>query len=453
MTDSQSKLDETGTFSTAQPASALSRILGSVMEAGLIILNRRRGGGARSTGEPEAIADQCRQLIDHRGEASGLALAGEILDAYQALPIKGRWYFFELLLRDFSTDADAVIRAAERYRIDPQFGQLKMLDRAIESPRHKLFRRLNQAPGGTSALITLRSDLLRRLSTRPELKPVDFDLKQLLIAWFNRGFLVLERVSWDSSARLLEKIIEYEAVHEINGWDDLRGRLREDRRLYAFFHPAMPNDPVIFIEIALNKGSAKAIEPLLNSERTLLDSAAADTATFYSISNCHRGLRGISFGNFLIKQVTESLRIDLNRLKRFETLSPIPGFRSWVQKAIDNGGPNELRDELKLMSESSEKEFPIEGNVADACRRLCAHYLLNEKHHGLPLDPVARFHLSNGAYLDRIHLAADPSETGKQRSFGAMVNYVYKLTDIENNHEAYFADGTITASGAVRKLA
>ena len=380
------------------------------MDAGRVILNRQRGVSGIANGRPEAIAEQCRELINHRGEASGLALASEILDAYQELPEEGRWHFFELLLRDFSTDPDTVIQAAERYRQQPEFDRLNELEKAIESPRHKLFRRLNQAPGGTGALVRMRSDLLDRLRERPELAAIDSDLKQLLIAWFNRGFLVLERINWDSSARVLEKIIEYEAVHEINGWDDLRGRLRQDRRLFAFFHPAMPDDPVIFIEIALGKGSADAILPMLDSERELLDSSAADTATFYSISNCHRGLQGISFGNFLIKQVTENLRLDLEKIRRFETLSPIPGFRRWMAGAInDDATDDRLRDDLGVASALLEEGQAPDDKVRDACQRLCAHYLVNEKRAGLPLDPVARFHLSNGAYLDRINFGADTS--------------------------------------------
>jgi len=454
MTGTHLKLEETGTHPVPGPARTLSRILNSVMDAGRVILNRRRGNGGIASGQPDAIAEQCRELIDHRGEASGLALASEILGAYQDLPEEGRCHFFELLLRDFSTDPDTVFQAAEHYRQQPQLDRLNELRKAIESPRHKLFRRLNQAPGGTSALVRMRSDLLDRLHERPELSPIDSDINELLIAWFNRGFLVLERVNWDSSARVLEKIIEYEAVHEINGWDDLRERLRQDRRLFAFFHPAMPDDPVIFIEIALGKGGAAAIRPLLDSGRELLDSSAADTATFYSISNCHRGLQGISFGNFLIKQVTENLRLDLENIKRFETLSPIPGFRRWMQQAIDDGVAGDgLRDDLETASVLFEENRAPDDKTRDACQRLCAHYLVNEKRDGLPLDPVARFHLSNGAYLDRTHFGADASDSGNQRSFGMMVNYVYKLSDIEKNHEAYFADGNVAASGQIRKLA
>jgi malonyl-CoA decarboxylase len=454
MSDTQSQLKVTGAHTLPRPAGALSRILESVVDVGRVILNRQRGQTEVAIGQPETIAVQCRELINHRGEASGLALAAEILDAFQDLSEEGRWHFFELLLRDFSTDPDTVIHAGNLYTQQPVFERLNELAKAIESPRRKLFRRPNQAPGGTGALVRMRSDLVDRLHERPELTPIDSDLKHLLIAWFNRGFLVLERINWDSSARVLEKIIEYEAVHEINGWDDLRGRLRKDRRLFAFFHPAMPDDPVIFIEIALGKGSADAIQTLLDSDRELLDSSIVDTATFYSISNCHRGLTGISFGNFLIKQVTENLRQELENIQRFETLSPVPGFRRWMEHSLSTGvSVGAIRDDLNIAKVLLNSSQTPDVSVRDASRRLCAHYLVSEKRNGLPLDPVARFHLSNGAYLDRINFAADDSDAGRQRSFGMMVNYVYDLSEIEKNHEAYFSRDLVAASENILKLA
>ncbi|MEM7432946.1 MAG: malonyl-CoA decarboxylase family protein [Pseudomonadota bacterium] len=453
MSDPHSTLDETGTHKVPNTGT-LARILGSVMVAGRAILNRRRGEDGDSSGQPDAIARRCGDLIRHRGEASGLALASEILDDYENLEEEGRSQFFDLLLKDFATDPEKVIQASKRYRDQPEFEQLLALQKSIASPRQKLFRRLNQAPGGTGALVRMRGDLIVRLRDRPDLGPIDADLKHLLIAWFNRGFLTLERVDWDSSARVLEKIIQYEAVHEINGWDDLRGRLREDRRLFAFFHPAMPDDPVIFIEIALSKGSSSAIQPLLDSDRDLLDTGTADTATFYSISNCHRGLQGISFGNFLIKQVTENLRFDLENIQRFETLSPVPGFRQWLQQIMNEGAAEGgLADAVNSARALLSDDGVYDEHVEHACEKLCAHYLINEKRNGLPLDPVARFHLSNGAYLDRINLNADISVAGKSRSFGVMVNYVYDLTDIETNHEAYFAESQVATSSSVRKLA
>jgi malonyl-CoA decarboxylase len=315
------------------------------------------------------------------------------------------------------------------------------------------------APGGTSRLVKMRGHLLEALEERPELRPLDSDLRHLLIAWFNRGFLVLDRIDWSSSARVLEKIIEYEAVHEINGWEDLRGRLEDDRRCFAFFHPAMPDDPLMFVEVALTDSYATAIQPLIASDRETEDARQAATATFYSISNCHQGLQGISFGNFLIKQVTEELRHDLANIKHFETISPVSGFRRWLESvAINEEARDSLLEDLRLgntflQSRSDPTEHKLSEQVHDAFLRLCAHYLLNEKSDGKPLDSVARFHLGNGASLERINWAADNSPTGMDRSVGIMVNYVYRLNDIEKNHEAYFAEGQIAASSTVRKLA
>ncbi len=305
----------------------------------------------------------------------------------------------------------------------------------------------------------MRGHLLEVLEERPELRPLDSDLRHLLIAWFNKGFLILDRIDWSSSARVLEKIIEYEAVHEINGWEDLHGRLEDDRRCFAFFHPAMPDDPLIFVEVALTNRNATAIQPLIASDRKAGDARKADTATFYSISNCHRGLQGISFGNFLIKQVTEELRRDLENIKHFETLSPVSGFRRWLESSVtDEEYSDSLLEDLRsgnafLRSLLDSVESELSEQARDVFLRLCAHYLLREKRDGEPLDSVARFHLGNGASLERINWAADDSATGVARSASIMVNYVYRLDDIEKNHEAYFADGQIAASSTVRKLA
>jgi len=459
MSEIRSSLDDSGTHRALKRPNTLSRMLDSILEAGRDILERRWADRKPHSGQPEELGEQCRELLSHRGEASGLFLASEILAAYEALPPEGRVFFFELLNRDFSADPDAVIRAVELYRREPRFERLAVVAKAIEAPRQKLFRRLNMAPSGTSRLVAMRGDLLEVLEKRPELRPLDSDLRHLLIAWFNRGFLVLDRIDWSSSGHVLQKIIEYEAVHEINGWEDLRGRLEDDRRCFAFFHPAMPDDPVIFVEVALTNSNATAIQPLIASDRETGDARKADTATFYSISNCHQGLQGISFGNFLIKQVTEELRRDLGNIRHFETLSPVSGFRRWLQSSATNDErPANLLEDLQLANASLQcLPDPVEPELSEQARdaflRLCAHYLLSEKRDGEPLDSVARFHLGNGASLERINWAADDSPTGVDRSVGIMVNYVYRLNEIEKNHEAYFADGLIAASSSVRKLA
>ena len=459
MSEIRSPLDDSGIHPTRKRPITLSRMLESILEAGRDILERRRADRKPRSGQPEELGEQCRELLSHRGEASGLFLASEILAAYEALPLEGRVFFFELLNRDFSADPDAVIRAVELYRREPRFERLATVAKAVEAPRQKLFRRLNMAPGGTSRLVAMRGHLLEVLDERPQLRPLDSDLRHLLIEWFNRGFLVLDRIDWSSSARVLEKIIEYEAVHEINGWEDLRVRLEDDRRCFAFFHPAMPDDPLIFVEVALTNSNATAIQPLIASDREIEDARKADTATFYSISNCHQGLQRISFGYFLIKQVVEELRRDLENIKHFETLSPVSGFRRWLEaSATDEERSDSLLEDLRLgnafvqsLPDSVEPE--LSEQARDAILRLCAHYLLSEKRDGEPLDSVARFHLGNGASLERINWAADDSPTGVNRSVGIMVNYVYRLSEIEKNHEAYFTEGQIVASSTVRKLA
>lgn len=459
MSEFETKLDESGVHRVTKQSVTLTRILESIIDTGRNILNRTRNGGTLQPAQPEELGQRCQELIRHLGEASGLALASEILDDYAALPTAGRHELFEILIRDFGVDPANVIAASDRYRKQPDFEHLTAITRAIEAPRQKLFRKLNMVPGGTSALVTMRGHLLKIIKERPDFKPLDVDLRQLLIEWFNRGFLVLESVSWSSSARVLEKIIAYEAVHEIRGWDDLRGRLADDRRCFAFFHPAMPDDPIIFVEIALTRQSATGIRPLISAEHEIQDPRKADTATFYSISNCHLGLHGISFGNFLIKQVMEELRRDLPDVKNFETLSPVPKFRQWVEAiAADPDKSAPLQDDLKMiesiLAESQRRpdRAPVSESEKTALLRLCAHYLLNEKSNRRPLDPVARFHLSNGASLDRINWSADCSAAGEDRSFGIMVNYVYRAADIETNHEAYFAEDHVAASAAVCRL-
>ena len=348
--------------------------------------------------------------------------------------------------------------AADAYRSKPEFETLSALVKAVEAPRRRLFRRLNMVPDGTSRLVRMRGHLLEVIPERPDLRALESDLRRLLIAWFNRGFLVMDRIDWTSSANVLEKIIAYEAVHEINGWDDLHARLDEDRRCFAFFHPAMPDDPLIFVQVALTGGLAGAVGPLLAKDRKIVNVREADTAIFYSISNCHNGLRGISFGHFLIKQVIEELRRDLENIKQFVTLSPVPGFCHWIADASLEALPERLQEDVSAAREILGGTGPLDPTrISEATRaalmRVCAYYLLNARHEGEPVDPVARFHLANGAALERINWKADISLAGLERSAGIMVNYVYRLKDIEKNHEAYFAEGEVVASAAVRKLA
>ena len=408
----------TSSLESTKPANGamttLGRTLGSVMEAGREILERRRRGIPAAANSAETLVALCRDLLEHRGEASGLALAGEIIVGYQQLPAAGREGFFQSLAQEFDVDPDAILSAADSYRDQPDLKNLWTLNRVVEAPRQKLFRRINMVPGGTRTLVAMRGHLLPMLRDKPALKGIDSDMKHLFISWFNKGFLELRKIDWSSPAMVLEKIIDYEAVHEINGWDDLRSRLREDRRCFAFFHPALANDPLVFVEIALTDSVPGDLSPLLMLERDTPPAKRINTVVFYSISNCHPGLAGISFGNFLIKNVVEELKKEMPALKTFVTLSPVPGFRRWLLDADLSG----LVDEELIPALKEPVGKVIDGEVYTALLKLCAHYLLREKSGEAPLDAVARFHLGNGARLHRMHGGADLSVKGREQSAG-----------------------------------
>jgi len=441
-------VNETPVEAPTGTITALGRSLSSVMEAGREILARRRLATPGPPNSASGLVALCQELLEHRGEASGLALASEITEGYLLLSEGCRMKFFDLLAEKFEVDAQAVLDAAENYRENSGLDNLAAITRAVEAPRLKLFRRLNMAPNGTSTLVTMRGQVLQVLREKPHLKAVDTDLKHLFISWFNKGFLEMRRIDWSSPAMVLERIIDYEAVHEINGWDDLRSRLREDRRCFAFFHPALENDPLVFVEIALTDDIPGAMAPLLLQEREGAMGERVNTVVFYSISNCHAGLAGISFGNFLIKNVVDELKKEISTLKTFVTLSPVPGFRKWLTEA-DLAG---LVDEGLIDKVKQPVGRVVEADVYDAHVKLCAHYLLREKSGESPRDPVARFHLGNGARLHRLHGGADLSAKGREQSAGIMVNYLYDLDKIEENHEAFFDEGKVSAARAVTRL-
>lgn len=428
--------------------SAFSRALTSVVEVGREILARRMPATDPSAGAADVLTELCAELIEHRGEASGLALAGEIAQSYRELEPDQRRQFFDSLLNRFGVDDAAIQRAADAYRDSPDFDHLSALTKAVEAPRLKLFRRINMATGGTATLVAMRGHLLDMLREAPELKAVDSDLKHLFVSWFNKGFLEMQRISWDTPASVLEKIIAYEAVHAINGWDDLRLRLEANRACFAFFHPAIPNDPLVFVEVAFTEDIPHAIAPLLAADEPLGKQRGLNTVVFYSISNCHRGLAGVSFGNFLIKQVIEEVVIEHPGVNTFVTLSPVPGFCAWLKRANLQGLVDDSLHEA--VRQPVGKVVPAE--VRDALLKLCAHYLVNVKSGRLAKDPVARFHLGNGASLHQLHWAADLSDKGKAQSAGMMVNYLYDLDRIEINHEDYFDKGEISVSKAVKRL-
>lgn len=430
-----------------------SDLLATISERGRTLL--RRGDSADTKQDADGLLALCDALLSGRGEASGTALAREVLDIYGELDAAGRRAFFEGLVRDFGPDRERLSKAIETWRAKPSDEDASSLHFASEPRRQELIRRLNRAPGGTADLVAMRADLLGMTNGHTDLAALDRDVSHLLSSWFNRGFLVLRRIDWSTPANILEKIIRYEAVHEISDWDDLRRRIDPvDRRCYAFFHPAMVDEPLIFVEVALTETIPGAIAPLLAVDRQHLPIERARTAVFYSISNTQRGLGGISFGSFLIKQVVEELRRELPKLDTFVTLSPVPGFMQWIKQDKDLPLTDEDRELLKRLDDPKWHENPETTTLLRALiEPLAAHYFLKARTpKGRLIDSVARFHLGNGARLERINWLGDLSPKGLRESAGVMVNYLYRLDDIEKNHEAYANDGEVVASSAVKKL-
>jgi malonyl-CoA decarboxylase len=430
-----------------------SDLLATISERGRILL--RRGDPSEVKPDADGLVELCEALLSGRGEASGTAMAREVLDRYHDLDADGQRCFFEALARDFGPDQDKVAKAIEAWRAHPGDGNGGQLHFASEPRRQELIRRLNRAPGGTSELVKIRADLLDMMNGHADLAALDHDVVHLLSSWFNRGFLVLRRIDWSTPANILEQIIRYEAVHEIHDWDDLRRRIDPvDRRCYAFFHPALADEPLIFVEVALTETIPSAIAPLLAVDRQLVPVERARTAVFYSISNTQRGLGGISFGNFLIKQVVEELRRELPKLDTFVTLSPVPGFMPWLQQANDVPLSEDDRALLKHLDEPKWFEnAELTAQLRSVIEPLAAYYFLKARtSKGRLIDSVARFHLGNGARLERINWLGDLSPKGLRESAGVMVNYLYRLDDIEKNHEAYANDGDVVASNVVKKL-
>ena len=431
--------------------SFFSDLLQSIADRGRSMIMSGRPGGAKD------LAGLCAELLSSRGEASGVALAREILDRYDALPEAGRAAFLHELVVRFDAEPEQLEAAIAAYRAAPDHRTLLELHKAAEPRRQELIRRLNLSPGGTLRLVRLREELFRHQAAMPELEALDADFQHLFSSWFNRGFLVLRPIDWSTPANILEKIIRYEAVHAIESWDDLRRRLQPaDRRCFAFFHPQIVDEPLIFVEVALTAEIPGGIGGLLAEDRQIIEPRQATTAVFYSISNCQEGLRGISFGNFLIKQVVEELARQIPTLKTFVTLSPAPGFAPWLARERRNEASAALTDEDKGVLEALDHDGWTHDAVRlPALRRVlteaAAYYYLRAKTgSGRPVDPVARFHLGNGARLERLNGLGDTSPKGLRQAHGLMVNYLYDLDDIEKNHEAFVNKGRVAASSSVR---
>jgi malonyl-CoA decarboxylase len=438
--------------------SFFGELLQTISERGRALIDRARDRRTDAASRSESLIDLCEELLSGRGEASGVALAREILALYADLTVGPRIAFFEALATRFGVDRERIDSAVDAWTKSGDDEAAAELHVASEPRRLELFRRLNLAPGGTAALVGMREDLMDAMVRRGDLAAVDQDFVHLFSSWFNRGFLVLRRIDWSTPALILEKIIRYEAVHEIRDWDDLRRRIDPpDRRCYAFFHPALNDEPLIFVEVAFTNGIPRAIAPILGKDGHSLAPESANTAVFYSISNCQRGLSGVSFGNFLIKQVVEEVSREFPRLSSFVTLSPVPGFAKWLARERSSDTPVLLPEDLAALSEIDKPDWWQNGNaerVKEPMLHAAATYFLTARNrNGGALDPVARFHLGNGARLEQLNPFADLSDKGLAQSHGLMVNYLYDVDDIEKNHEAYAENRVIVAANGIRKRA
>ncbi len=426
-------------------------IMDSVADAGASFLNFRRLQGSPT----QVLIKLCNDLVSHKGVASGIALAREVVYRYSLLSINDKLIFFQELNSNMSPDFESIQTVAKAFIESPNEKNLLILSNSLKLKRQKLFSRMNMAPDGTKAIVSLREDLLQLIPTHAELSSIDEGLRTQLTTWFNPGFLVLKKINWETEASILEKIIHYEAVHTIADWNDLKNRLTTNRRCFAYFHPALDDEPLIFVEIALTKGISRSIQSIINVKDS--NEKQADTAIFYSINNCQRGLKKVPLGNFLIKMVVTELARELPSIKKYCTLSPIPGFATWLTNEIKTGNSKFItKAELDLLSPLKDRDWhkdPIKiKKLKKPLKKACAIYLLIAKRYDKPINAVARFHFGNGALLHRINWLANTSEYGITKSFGLMVNYLYEPKSIEANHEAYVQKGKLSASKSVKKL-
>jgi len=439
-----------------QSVSPISDFLVAVAGRGRSILGISADKDGMSSAE--SMVELCKQLLSSKGNASGLALAHEILSSYQNLDDGQKTDFFLSLRSEFSSDLEKVRTAATTFLKDGNANSLAGLTASVEPPRRQLISRLNQAPNATLQLIQMREDLLDRLRSKPELREIDTDFSVVFSSWFNGGFLELHSLDWSSPADMLENIMKYEAVHGMAGWDDLRDRIAPpDRLIYSFFHPRLGNEPLIFIEVALMPAMPAKIGDILSPDGEPTSPSDARTAVFYSISNCQKGLRGIPLGSFLIKQVVEELKSTYPKLKEFVTLSPVPGFAKWLDSWVDGANEESFGGDPEMLQSLKSKDWvgveSKESELTEMVSALAAGYLLREKDpRGRPTNSVAKFHLGNGASLDRINWPADMSKNGMGSSLGLMVNYKYNLDQIEQNHEDFVQTGEVHVSTNVAKV-
>ena len=458
-----------------ETSSLFKRLIGAWNDiAGSVTSSTKVSPDLSSQDDAESLREQMVACLEARGgEVSARARAAALGHTYLELEPEGRQRFLRIVADEFGLDTgtiDSAIAALQTADTENRPAAQETLRQALQPPRLRLMTQFNALPEGVKFLVDLRSDLID-LADTAEMEALNDDLRTLLASWFDIGFLELCRITWDSPASLLEKLIAYEAVHEIRSWDDLKNRLEADRRLFAFFHPRMPDEPLIFVQVALVNGLAGNVNALLDESAPVTDPAEADTAIFYSITNAQRGLVGISFGGFLIKRVVDELQAEFSKLKTFSTLSPIPGFARWVRRSSQNGDEIVAEEDLAALNELfelAEGESPLthlfdnsdwssdaskQAVVEPVLTKLCARYLLREKNRrGRAADPVAHFHLTNGAQVERLNWLADVSAQGLSQSAGMMVNYLYNLSKIEANHERYTGDGKVSASTSVNRL-
>ena len=403
----------------------------------------------------DSIVSLCDDLISNKGAAFGITVARDITDLYQTLSPENKILFLKRINEKYKPSHTKVNEAINEYKKKQDDKNLFSLFITAEGRRRELFRRMNMSPNGISTIVSLREDLLDTINNNHELRPLDNDLRELFKSWFNPGFLKLHKITWNTKAAVLEKIMKYERVHEIKNMDELKRRLGEDRRFFSYFHPALEDEPIIFVQVALTNGLGKSIQEIMKPRSQ--GEKKYDTATFYSISNCQKGLERVTLGNFLIKRVVYEIQEELPNIKNFGTLSPIIGFRNWFSYLEDVKikniiGENNL-DKIKFLKSSNLRigDNRIIANK-EAILKLVAHYLMNEKNiKGRPINDVCRFHLGNGAIIDDIVINANVSEVGFSRSFGVMVNYLYELKNIEKNHEEYVNTKKIIISDKLKK--
>ena len=429
----------------------LKQIVSLIADAGQKLFNKDN----IKNNDLESILSLCDDLISNKGAAFGIVVARDITELYQTLSSENKFLFFKKINEKYKPSISKVNEAIDTYKNSQNEKTLFDLFKASEGKRRELFRRINMAPNGTSIIVALREDMLKILDKNKDLKPLDNDLRHLFRAWFNPGFLKLEKITWNTKAAILEKIIKYERVHQMNDMNELKRRLSEDRRFFSYFHPALEDEPIIFVQVALTKGLGKSIQELMKP--SIGDQTKYDTATFYSISNCQEGLSRVTLGNFLIKRVIYEIQEELPHIKNFGTLSPIPGFVDWFSYLEQNKIKNILKNlPDQDLSFLKSKNLKIGDNRIllnkDAIMKLVIHYINNEKNHkGLPINEVSRFHLGNGAIVDDIVINANISEIGFKRSFGVMVNYLYELKNIEKNHEDYINNKKVIISNKLKK--